>query len=46
MLQDGDGGVVEGEGKGELSKSWSTDTLMLGEIPPLDDIVRDERIFM
>lgn len=40
MLQEGDGGVVEGEGNKEPRESWSTETLMLGGTPPLDDIVR------
>lgn len=41
MLQDEDGGVVEGEGKKELTNSWIIETLMLGETSPLDDIVRE-----
>lgn len=41
MLQDGDGGVVEGEGEEEPTNSWSIETLMLGETSPLDDIVGD-----
>lgn len=47
MLQDGDGGVVEGEGKKELRKSWSTEMcVLLGGTASLDDIVRDSIIFM
>lgn len=44
MLQEGDGGVLEGEGEKEARKS--TETLMLGGTPPLDDIMRDLVIFM
>lgn len=48
MLQDGDGGVVEGteEGEEELRTSWSTETLILVGTPLLDDIVRNYVIFM
>lgn len=45
MLQDEDGGVVEGEGKKELTNSWIIETLMLGEDSPMDDIVRVLRDF-
>ena len=48
MLQDGDGGVLEGEeeGEDELRAPWSTESLMLRGTPPLDDILMNKWIFM
>lgn len=40
MLQERGGGVADGVSE-ELMKSPSAKTLLLGESPPLDDIVRD-----
>lgn len=45
MLQDEDGGAVEGEGKKEPTNSWIIETLMLREASPMDDIVRVFRDF-
>ena len=48
MLQDDVEGIEWGEEEGErlLRTSWSVATLAFGGSPLLDDIVRDEVIFM